>query len=542
MTKPLPNNDPDRKRFLLPFVRVVARSDSDLRGLLDSVAKETAVDIARLDLKTGIGATVRRNQFLAVQGTLAGHLASLWSSAGDLIQARRNEALQVAIEAGQDWDRDLLLRATDGEMRKMLRRMLKTVPQRNFRNMLARYTRETIPLSQKVYQTSQLAKGWVDQKVNSGLGRGLSARELAKEVRDMIRSDVKGGVSYAAMRLARTEINAANKFASEHDNAEKPFVESIEWRLSKSHPFRDICDVLAAQGPYPKDEVPDTPHPQCFCYQVPKVIDEDEFVKNLQGGSYDKYLAEKYDIGDELPAVREEVALASVAKVIDRQPEPEQQPAALKARRLDSGQAAWHASRLLKGEGYEMLTQAEEDRLNVAVRSMLLGMPEKKVAALKAIRVGGLHYPGSLGEYWHPPDSEIRLEMDLMKEENSVPAINRGSDLFGYYSRTGVQSLLQASLNHEMGHHLDLGVGRRDQDEFWQEMDRVEPNWLDPDESKGFALNKEWIVENIGTYAATNERELLAELYAEYRGESKAKSELAKFVGEWFSRDIGEQR
>lgn len=162
--------------------------------------------------------------------------------------------------------------------------------------MLRRYTHETIPLSEKVYRTKQLADGWVDKKVNSAIGRGLSARDFAKEVRNLIRPDVRGGVSYAAMRLARTEINNANHYAAMNDADGKPFVTGMGWRLSRSHEEIDECDKLAANSPYRLGHVPNKPHPNCFCYIFPETVDDDTFVEQFHSGAYDEYLSKKYGI------------------------------------------------------------------------------------------------------------------------------------------------------------------------------------------------------------------------------------------------------
>jgi len=416
--------------------------------------------------------------------------------------------------------------------------------------MLARYTRETIPLSDKVYRTQQLSQGYVDQAVNSALGRGLSARELAKEVRDLIRPDTPGGVSYAAMRLARTEINAANKYASETDNAEKPFVDSIEWKLSLTHPKKekDICDRYAEDSPYPKDEVPATPHPQCLCYQVPKVLDEDEFIKNLQGGDYDKYLSDKYGIDDEFPAEREKVALAPVAQIIDRQPKPEKpKPAAPK--RLDVAQAAWHSGRLLKGAEYDALPDdIRNDLINVTV-NMLEGLPEKKVAALRAIRVGGIQLSAGTNQRvnaeYDPEAREIRLSDWIVRNGRSKV---RTEDNPGWYSDTGSQAWLQGTLNHEMGHHLDMITTRNSRLDLYAAMREVDPNWQakPPQIGDEFGidyndLNTEHVVMAVGTYASTNKWELIAELYAEFRGDKAEKSALAKAVGKLLHRDLEEE-
>lgn len=281
----------------MPFLRVQARSEAELRGLLVRVAAESARDVEKLARKDGIGAEVRAGQLRTVQASLRSTLAGFWMAVDDLIRARREEGIAAALRAGVNWDKMLLSRAgKSAAQRNMLAQGLNATADRNVRLMLQRFTHETIPLSQRVYHANVLSNGLVDRKVNSALGRGLSAREFAKEVRSLIRPDTPGGVSYAAMRLARTEINNAYHYASITDNAEKPFVENIGWRLSRSHPKKDKCDLLAAESPYPKDNVPAKPHPQCFCYVVPEVINEDDFVHQFQQGKYDSYLANKYSI------------------------------------------------------------------------------------------------------------------------------------------------------------------------------------------------------------------------------------------------------
>ena len=55
-----------------------------------------------------------------------------------------------------------------------------------------------------------------------------------------------------------------------------PDVAGYQWRLSRSHPRPDICDVYAnvdyglGRGVHPKDKLPPHPaHPHCMCYLVP---------------------------------------------------------------------------------------------------------------------------------------------------------------------------------------------------------------------------------------------------------------------------------
>lgn len=148
-----------------------------------------------------------------------------------------------------------------------------------------------IPLATSVYRSQSLAQGWVDRKVKSGLLLGRSSKDIAKSVKDLIRPDVKGGVAYAAFRLARTEINNAYHTHAVTMEADKPWNTGVDWHLSRSHPVKDECDLLV--GHHAKGSVPDKPHPQCFCYVTPTQVGEDDWIDNFLAGDYNDYIDEK---------------------------------------------------------------------------------------------------------------------------------------------------------------------------------------------------------------------------------------------------------
>ena len=143
-----------------------------------------------------------------------------------------------------------------------------------------------VPLSDTVYKTQQLTLKWVDKRIAQGLASGWSASKLASELKGMIDPVVKGGVSYAAMRTARTEINNAFHASSAERYNNSPVVLEVDWHLSSSHPEGDICDQLAADSPYPKKSVPHKPHPNCYCYITPHLPEPAKFVDNLFKGKY----------------------------------------------------------------------------------------------------------------------------------------------------------------------------------------------------------------------------------------------------------------
>ena len=142
------------------------------------------------------------------------------------------------------------------------------------------------PLSSTVYKTQQLTLKWVDKRIAQGLASGWSASKLAGELKGMIDPAVKGGVSYAAMRTARTEINNAFHASSAERYLNSPVVLEVDWHLSSSHPEGDVCDDLQANSPYPKKSVPQKPHPQCYCYITPSLPEPAKFVDNLFKGKY----------------------------------------------------------------------------------------------------------------------------------------------------------------------------------------------------------------------------------------------------------------
>ena len=152
-------------------------------------------------------------------------------------------------------------------------------------------------LSRLVWKNIGLYSARLDAEIAKGLLRGLSAPELAKVVRDFIHPDVRGGVNYAAMRLARTEINNAFHQTAIRYTREMPWVEGYQWHLSNSHPRTDICNSYAneshghgGRGLHSKTDVPSKPHPQCLCYVTPVTHDSSVFYKRLRSGAYDRYI------------------------------------------------------------------------------------------------------------------------------------------------------------------------------------------------------------------------------------------------------------
>lgn len=288
---------PQPQEWISAYARVQQVTDRDVIRMLQKSLRDvnrTLKEMAAAEAR-GIGLRVREEQLLSVRRQLLREQASIFRRLGDIVRARRLEAAARAIELGSAVDSAILERAGVTGQARALKTAALQGTERTLEISLARMTQSQFPLAERIYRTEVWMNGRLDNMVNSALSRGLSAREFAAEARDWFSPNTPGGVRYASMRLARSEINNAFHAVSVNHSAEKPWINEMKWHLSRSHPKPDECDKYAQGGPhgggvYPVKDVPRKPHPQCFCYVTPETPDEDEFLDALVGGKYDSYL------------------------------------------------------------------------------------------------------------------------------------------------------------------------------------------------------------------------------------------------------------
>jgi hypothetical protein len=96
------------------------------------------------------------------------------------------------------------------------------------------------------------------------------------------------GVSYNALRLARTEIQKAHTLATDRIMAAQPWVEKEKVHLSAAHPETDICDDVVGggekgEGVYDVGTIELPLHPNCLCYKTAVLMDEKDFTSQMNG-------------------------------------------------------------------------------------------------------------------------------------------------------------------------------------------------------------------------------------------------------------------
>jgi hypothetical protein len=273
------------------FARHTQQTDKAILKLLSQAADDAGKEAERLMKTKGFAKMSRARQQQLVAREMHQRMQDLWEGSGHLIIFGEKETAKAAMEALPSLSK-LYGAHADG---KQLERSLLATAKSGVDSFISR--EESLrSLSSRVWKNIALHSGRVDQVIAKGLLRGLTAYELAAEVRGFIHPDVRGGVSYAAMRLARTEINNAFHQTAIRYTREMPWVEGYEWHLSGSHPRTDICNDLAerngglGRGAYRKGDVPSKPHPLCLCYIVPATVDNARFYRNLRGGAYDRYI------------------------------------------------------------------------------------------------------------------------------------------------------------------------------------------------------------------------------------------------------------
>lgn len=277
----------------LPEVlRVQQKMDVKLRSILVQAALTTARKIIALGNTPGIGARTREAQLGLFLQYLKTEQTDLWvHTIYPLIVKTMSEAADIA-DSGEEYLEQVLRVALGEKQADFFLEGIKV--QARIASKFDLDSRAQV-LSRRVWKNVDRNIGRIQLVVQKHLVTGsVNAKELAADVKKFIDPSTPGGTSYAAMRLARTEITQAfhgrqKSIAESHD-----YVRGTKWNLSRTHASKvpsghDICDVLAqghsnglSKGVYAPDGIPDKPHPQCLCYLTYELPSDRELTNLLR--------------------------------------------------------------------------------------------------------------------------------------------------------------------------------------------------------------------------------------------------------------------
>jgi hypothetical protein len=280
--------DPLARAPLNAYLRRQVILDVALRKVLRAAIKSLDSEIARLAASRSIG-----NQVRASQLRLTREMMAVWRDVGDVIEQNILGSAEDIAKVQQAFDKSMM-KKLGAKMDQAFARSLLAQAQAGLDSYISR-SHNHMTLSERVYRNGRRSVTAVEAIINEALLTGRSATEIARMVRSYINPRTPGGLSYAAMRLGRTELNNAFHETSRRLAIDDPFVQAVKWNLSGSHPRPDICNDYASRvtwsggnpGEYKPSEVPNKPHPQCLCYVTTVPIAEETFLRNLKAGKYD---------------------------------------------------------------------------------------------------------------------------------------------------------------------------------------------------------------------------------------------------------------
>ena len=279
----------NRKNWLGRYLVIQVAHDAAIDAALQGASDMADAALAALEGRATVSAKVRRAQLLGARGALTLAMNGLFKRTGQIIRQGQAEAAQAAVQARFSDDEDVMKALVpDLEKRRVLQKSMEQSAARGVQVMMRRVLGEDSTLSERVYRSNALANRQIHKLVDSHLAIGSSAEEIARDVRSSILPSAPGGVSYAAKRLARTEMNNAFHAQAIADARDRPWIIAMQWNLSGSHPSGSgcKCEFYAKLGAFPTSAVPNKPHPNCLCYVVPVVEPWESFSGNVVLGRY----------------------------------------------------------------------------------------------------------------------------------------------------------------------------------------------------------------------------------------------------------------
>ncbi len=163
-------------------------------------------------------------------------------------------------------------------------------------------------LSDRVWRYSHQFKGELELALDIGLAEGRSAAQLSRDIRSYLQDpdklyrrvrDKHGNLQLSknaeryhpapgayrssyknAMRLTRTEINAAYRSSDHEKFNQLDFVVGFEVRRSNHNFDCKVCEAL--KGKYPKSFLFTGWHPHCRCHVVAITATQEEFIEHEQ--------------------------------------------------------------------------------------------------------------------------------------------------------------------------------------------------------------------------------------------------------------------
>jgi hypothetical protein len=186
-----------------------------------------------------------------------------------------------------------------------------------------------------------------------------------------------------------------------------------------------------------------------------------------------------------------------------------------------------HVDRLVAGTDLE-----GNESMRKHIAKVVATVPEQHLATLGSISIKPDKDPNTRGRYRsrgysartkQPVPASITFTPHVVNDEKGYHSEIRDSEKKGWLRRTGLPGV-QATLHHEVGHHLYDAMNQKQHDAMWTEVG-AQPEFKPPNTRSAQPIgprfirsNRSNMVNQVGVYGAYNEREAASELYAQHHG------------------------
>lgn len=256
-------------RALRKFARVALATERDGNAAMRALLADLDRQLTILQRREKLDATGARQLDKVLK-----RQSQAWSELTAILDRDRETARRAANLAATEAERHLLARLpVDAARRKSIAAGPDFSRGRN------------AEVARRISSSRDVARRLLIRNLN----RRDTGKELATTVKRQVSPRTKGGVSYVAKRLLRTEVAFAFHAAQIERAAMTPWVKGLRWKTSPDHRGPDICDILK-QHIYDVGNVPDIPHPNCMCTLEPVLMTTEEFDSALNAGLFNNLI------------------------------------------------------------------------------------------------------------------------------------------------------------------------------------------------------------------------------------------------------------
>ena len=257
---------PAQRKFLLAERQV----ELEVIDVLHDLYKETQKEIRQYASSKKVKALEAKRDLLRTQRSINEQLKKYYEEVGDKVGQGVVESAIRGIDMSYDYTSKRIRNSGDKAALELRRRAVVEDTLNNIDVVIQRVKSPTTKtFSETVWGTRDLTQEMLNRKINLALLKNKDVETLAKEIEVFVNPDVKGGVRYASLRLARTEMGNAYHRATIYAGFTDPNIIGFKWKLSPAHPKVDICDRYAKEPFYTPITVPHKPHPNCLCWIEP---------------------------------------------------------------------------------------------------------------------------------------------------------------------------------------------------------------------------------------------------------------------------------